>query len=119
MEAIMSYDKSEWQQWKSNQHDNLLQEWVDCYGELDTPEQEMIVNEGIRSRIDNKYASAEKKAEAVKDNASLTLADLLPTRGGSGQKAGLVEKAIDLGLDKAVAESMTIKQLQAIINSLG
>jgi hypothetical protein len=113
------YSKQEWQEWKGNQHGNLIQEWKDCYGELDTPEQEMIVNEGIRSRIDNKYASAEKKAEAVKDTSPLTLADLLPSRGSSGQKSGLVEKAVALGLDKTMAESMTAKQLKAVTDSLG
>lgn len=112
------YSKQEWQDWKGNQHNALIEEWVDCYGPLDTPEQEMVVHEGIRSRLDNKYASAEKKAEAVKDSTTLTLADLLPSRGSSGQKAGLVEKAIDLGLDKAVAESMTSKQLKAVTDSL-
>jgi hypothetical protein len=112
------YDKSEWQDWKGSQHNVLIQEWIDCYGELDTPEKEMVVHEGIRSRLDNKYASAEKKAEAIKDNTALTLADLLPTKGSSSQKSGLVEKAVNLGLDKTVAESMTAKQLQAVTTSL-
>jgi hypothetical protein len=115
---MASYEKQDWQDYKEEQLNGLLKEYETSYTISDGIER-TIITEGIRSRLDNKFASAEKKAEAVKDQARLELADLMPTKGSSSQKSGLVEKAVNLGLDKTVAESMTARQLQAIINSLG
>jgi len=51
--------------------------------------------EGIASRLDNKFSTADRKREAVKSAADLTLASILPT-SRKGAKAGLIQQAFDL-----------------------
>jgi hypothetical protein len=112
------YDSETWKMWAKKTTDLLAETYAQAYGDSQDAIQTEIRKAGIRSRIDNKYSTAAKKAAVLDNPPELTLADLLPSRASAGQKSGLVEKAVNLGLDKTVAESMTTKQLQAVTTSL-
>ena len=51
--------------------------------------------EGVASRLDNKFSTADRKREAVKAAADLDLASILPTTR-KGEKAALLEEAFNL-----------------------
>lgn len=61
----------------------------------DTPTMIAFALEGIASRLDNKFSTADRKRAAVADAVDLDLASILPTTR-KGEKAALLEEAFNL-----------------------
>lgn len=98
--TLSTTEKQAWQSYVDAQYSQLAKD-------LESAEHGVLLAfalEGVASRLDNKFSTADKKREAVKASEQLTLASILPTTR-KGEKAALLEEAFNLCQSKPASKA--------------
>ncbi len=100
------YNSEEWKAWAKAKTDELVDVYTSTYGETVDNIQHEIIHAGIRSRIDNKYSTAQKKAAVLDNPPELTLKDIMPSKESSSSLAPLRAKLMEHGYSEKEAGDM-------------